>query len=402
MLRPLAATALLALLLALGASPAPPPGPGLALEPGDLRIEQLSDGGYHLYVRAKPGLGSVLLTESTKDPASKADSFAYRALEKNSVNGGETRVLNGKKLPADGELRFLVDSSPEADAAFGKAFHIFIPWVVAWGYPWSRSGKVFIHDGTFINIRSFAKPYADYSGAFADNPYLVRVTQAPKAPATRAAAPASAPAAAPPPLASPPAAAAAPDAGLYFPETLAAYGALAKASGGELRYASSDRDIAAQVDALLARAKGKSLDLVLCIDATDSMINGVDELKARLPALLAKRVPDLASFRIGIVSYKDYFEEYLYKRFDFARDLGAFSSELDSLQCGGGRDIPEAVYEALYAALGEFPWAGEARLVILVGDAPPHPLPRGSVSEADVLEAAQAEGVVMDAVAVPK
>lgn len=405
-LRALAA-AVLASSLALGAYSEPASAQNLAPEqrlvlvPSDLRIEQLTDGGYHLYVRAKPGMGSVLLTESTKDPASKNDSFAYRALEKNAFNGDETRVLDGKRLPSGGELHFLVDSSPENDAVFGRAFHIFIPWVVAWGYPWSRSGKVFIHDGTFVNIRTFEKSYADYSGAFVDNPYLIRVTQAQKAAAPSAAAQNEA---APAAVAATAATTAAigPKADLYFPETLAAFGALAKASGGALRYASSDGDIASQIDALIAREKGKSLDLVLCVDATDSMINGVDDLKSRLPALLAKRAADFPAFRLGIVSFKDYFEEYLYKRFDFTRDLGTFASDLESLQCGGGRDIPEAVYEGLYAALDEFPWAGEARLVVLVGDAPPHPLPRGSVGEAEVIEAASSEGVEMDAVAVPK
>jgi Mg-chelatase subunit ChlD len=412
------------------------------LSPGDLRIEQRSDGGYHLFIRAKGGLGSVLLTESTKDPEQKADNFALRALEANSINGNETRLLDGKSLSSAGELHFLVDSSPEADSAFGRAFHVFIPWVVAWGYPWSRSGKVFIHDGTFINIRAFAKPFADYEGGFMDNPYLIRVSQAalrpapssPKAPppvssptpaappsspavptvpaaskppaAPAAKAPARVPAAptvpaAPPPARSAPVAASY-EAALYLPETLAEYRALAAANRGEIRYASSDEDIASQIEALLARERGKSVDLVLCLDTTDTMINGLAALKARLPAVLARRAAEFPSFRIGLVAFKDYFEEYLYKRLDFTSDLRLFAEELDSLQCGGGRDIPEAVYEALYATGSEFPWAAQARLAILVGDAPPHPLPRGSVDAPAVAEAASAALVEIDAVAVPK
>ncbi len=126
----------------LHASPATVPATALVLSPGDLRIEQLSDGGYHLYVRAKAGMASVLLTESTSDPAGKVDNFAYRALEKNAVNGGEVRLLEGKKIAGSGGQHFLIDSSPEPDASMGRAFHIFIPWVVAWGYPWSRSGNM--------------------------------------------------------------------------------------------------------------------------------------------------------------------------------------------------------------------------------------------------------------------
>ena len=43
--------------------------PDLSIGPKDLRIAARDDGGYDLYVRAKPGVGSILLTESTKDPS---------------------------------------------------------------------------------------------------------------------------------------------------------------------------------------------------------------------------------------------------------------------------------------------------------------------------------------------
>ncbi len=366
------------------AVPSAPPAV-LTLGPGDLRIEQMSDGGYHLYVRAKPGLGSVLLTESTRDPALKTDSFAYRALEKNAINGGEMRILDGKSLPTKSELHFLVDSSPRPDASFGRAFHVFIPWIVAWGYPWSRSGKEFIHDGSFINIRAFVKPYADYSGRYADNPYLIRVTQGP----SRATA-------APPPakLTYRPES--------YYPEMIAAFRDLTVASGGQLRYASSDQDIVDQIEALLDSHKGRTLDLVLCLDTTDTMINGIDAIKAGLPALISRKFAEYPSMRLGLVAFKDYFEEYLYKRFDFTRDIGAFSAELETLQGGGGRDVPEAVYEGLFAAASEYPWSAQTRLVVLVGDAPPHPIPRGSIDASAVYKAVSDSGLIVDAVAVPK
>ncbi|MDR2370731.1 MAG: hypothetical protein LBD71_04565, partial [Treponema sp.] len=50
----------------------------------DLRIEQGIDGGFHLYIRKKPGTGSVLLVESTRDPAMRSDNYAYRAPEWNA------------------------------------------------------------------------------------------------------------------------------------------------------------------------------------------------------------------------------------------------------------------------------------------------------------------------------
>lgn len=399
----------------------------LVLGPGDLRIEQLADGGYHLYVRAKKGVGSVLLTESTQDPSGKVDSFAYRALEKNSVNGDEKRVLDGKVLSSKTPLYFLLDSSPEQDSAFGSAFHIFIPWVVAWGYPWSRSGQVFIHDGSFINVRAFAKTCADYSGSFADNPFTVRVSQARKA---EAATPESSdsqakadPAAATEPSTSsaiaartepsPSAAVAAPapaafisqpplNRKLYVPETLAAFKSIAADCRGESAYASGPEDVPRRIDTLLARHSGRSLDLVLCIDSTDTMGPALAALRSGLPPLLAARLKDFPSYRLGIVSYKDYFEEYLCKRFDFTSDQEAFASELEALHSGGGRDLPEAAYEGLFASANEFPWLAQDRLIILVGDAPPHPLPRGSIAKADVEDLASALSIEIDTVAVPK
>ena len=151
----------------------------LAIAPGDVRIEARDDGGYDLYVRARPDIASILLTESTKDPAMKADNFAYRASEYNEVNGSEKRMLNGKALPPTSKLYSLISSTPRPDSVFGQAFRILIPPVLVYGYPWSRSGTVAVGKGTYINIRAFSKPYADYSGGFRDNPYQIAISSRP-------------------------------------------------------------------------------------------------------------------------------------------------------------------------------------------------------------------------------
>jgi len=67
----------------------------LSLSSGDLLLELRADGGYHLFIRKKPGIASVLLTETTKDPNLQADNYAYRAGEWNQTNGDEIRILNG-------------------------------------------------------------------------------------------------------------------------------------------------------------------------------------------------------------------------------------------------------------------------------------------------------------------
>ena len=414
----------LALLLAVSLGSlvfaAPDPRASLLLSAEDLRIEQRADGGYHLYIRKKPGIGSVLLAESTKDPDLKEANYSYRALEWNPVNGDEKRMLNGAFIPAASKVYSLIDSSAEADEEFGEAFHIFIPWVVAWGYSWTRNGQVFIHDGTFINVRTFNLPYGDYAGAFFDNPYLIRLVQKPQAPPPLPPPPPAvvippppepvveAPPEAPPPEPEPPPPekpaekpVEKPDLSRYIPKTVDDFTSIAKASEGEAALAKGPEDIVPLIGAILDKAKGKTLDLVLCLDTTDSMGDDIAAVKAKLPDLIRSRIAGYETLRLGLVLYKDYFEEYVVKDYVFTPDVGKFLGQVQAVKVGGGRDIPEAVYEALYEALTAYAWTAETRLVILIGDAPPHPIPRGKIDKSMVEAAAAKFGVEVDTIILP-
>ena len=106
----------------------------LTVGAADVRLEPRDDGGYDLYVRKKPDIACVLLTETTKDPTGKADNYAYRAAEHNPVNGDEKRLLNGKPIPAESHLYSLISSTPVADARFGSAFRILTFWSI-WMLP---------------------------------------------------------------------------------------------------------------------------------------------------------------------------------------------------------------------------------------------------------------------------
>ena len=74
---------------------------------------------------------------------------------------------------------------------------------------------------------------------------------------------------------------------------------------------------------------------------------------------------------------------------------------LNRSRATGGRDIPEAIYEALFAALTHYEWTGDVREIILVGDAPPHPLPRGSITEEIVYDQARELGVRINTIMLP-
>jgi hypothetical protein len=105
--------------------------------------------------------------------------------------------------------------------------------------------------------------------------------------------------------------------------------------------------------------------------------------------------------RIGFVYYRDYLEEYLYRVSRFETGLDRVQWVLDRIRPAGGRDIPEAVNEALYAALTEFDWLADNRKIIMIGDAPPHPRPRGTVTPEMVEEAADRLNVSVHVIILP-
>ncbi len=387
------------LLLPLAAASAQSGSSPLAVSSSDLRIEQRDDAGYHLFVRAKPGLGSVLLVETTKDPSGVADNYAYRAEAWNPVNGDERRMLDGAFIDPARGLWSLIDSTPEPDASFGSAYHVFIPWVVAYGYPWSRNGREFIADGTFVNIRAFAKPYADYSGGFVDNPYRISVTQKPFPRPEPRALPAIEP---PAPIVDAPKPEPKPvDTSIYMPETLRSFESIAESGKGTVSYSLGAADIVPTLERILDAVEGESLDLVICLDTTESMADDIEAVKTSLPAMVAEKTKRFSAFRLGLVLYKDYFEDYVVKRMEFTQDVGAFTEAVTRVRVAGGRDIPEAVYEALYEALIGYPWSADAMLVVLIGDAPAHPLPRGRISKA-MVDAKSAElGVAISVIVLP-
>jgi hypothetical protein len=392
----------------------------LLILPSDVRIEQSDSSGFgtktgfDLYVRKKPGLESVLLTETTKDPKGKADNYAYRAAEWNKVNGDEKRFLNGKQLDSPASKFSLVDSSAEDDPVFGKSFHIYIPPEIVYGYPWSRNGTVKIGRGTFINIRAFARKYADYRGAFKDNPFMFDLGKEPE-PKPAAPKPAVVKTAAPAVPAAPPVSA--------VPETKEVpvltddYSPAASEKFHEISdfmiYSKGPDSIVDDIMTSLNKIDPKTkADVVFAIDTTGSMKDDIARLRKEWIPRLIDDLKVFGNIRLGLLLYRDYGESgYNYKDipvkfYDFTSDVKEFEKNLNGFKIIGneGGDIPEAVYEGLYGALDFYKWDPDAvRKVILIGDAEPHPTPRGTkkYTKALVQQLAAEKGITIDAIIVP-
>lgn len=386
----------------------------LRITAGNVRlVRDEKNGGYHLYVKKLPNVNSILLTETTKDPEGKSDSYAYRAQEYNSINGDEIRYLDGKKLESEGAKYSLVDSTPENTSFFGPAFHIYIPETIVYGYEWSRNGQITIGKGTFINIRSFEKPYADYTGDYMDSPFMfdLKVTKrVVKKPAPKPV-PKVQPKPDPEPINEPEP--------VDEPETVLTddYNPVAsekfKEFSDDIIYSKGPETIIEDIRGLLADIEDKdNLDLVFAIDATGSMKNDLDKLKTDMYPLLTELFGNTPGARVGLLFYRDYGDTFKYmdlpvKVFPFTSNFTSFSKNLNSIRIYGkeGGDIPEAVYEAMYASCEFYSWRNTAqKKIILIGDAEPHPTPRGigRYSKDYVMGIAESRKIKIHSILLPK
>ena len=326
----------------------------LSLSSDDLLIEMTEDGNFNLFIRSKPDISSVLLAETTKDEQNRAnaDNYGYRSPERNEINGDEIRLINGIPIPQESGIYSLISSTPKWHPELGWSYHIFIPKILNYGYEGVRIGQIEVENGTFFNIRTFYYAYADYRGPFMDNPFLLEFDEPkeekPEEDIT------------------------------YREDTVLAFTEIA---GENVVFLKSPVDLTDIIKQILEDDKSKKVDLVICLDATGSMRPYMDAIKADLIPMLKDIVEDYDSFRIGMVFYKDYYDDYLTRIFPFTKNFNTLQRNLNAIRPSGGGDIPEAVYEALHSGAVGFPWEAESRIMILIGDAPPHPMPRGKITK---------------------
>lgn len=128
-------------------------------------------------------------------------------------------------------------------------------------------------------------------------------------------------------------------------------------------------------DGMIQSLRRNGLDIVICFDSTGSMGGEISQVKdqiKRIGATLTKLVPKT---RIGLVTYRDdKGDEYDVKGTPLTQELQEPVSWLNDIRAGGGGDMPEAVQLGLEYAVSKNHFRPAARKVILLfGDAPPHP-----------------------------
>jgi Mg-chelatase subunit ChlD len=187
--------------------------------------------------------------------------------------------------------------------------------------------------------------------------------------------------------------------GSYLKETVTAFTDIA---GENTVYSNGPADLAERIGEILRKERGKEIEVVICLDTTGSMRPHIDSVRAQLIRTLRGIITESASFKIGMVLFRDYNEEYLTRIIPFTEDFDLFQKNLDTVKPGKGGDIPEAIYEALHAGATRFSWAAQSKIMILIGDAPPHPRPRGRITKQMVNRELTNRGIELHAIILPQ
>lgn len=118
------------------------------------------------------------------------------------------------------------------------------------------------------------------------------------------------------------------------------------------------------------------VDLAEVIDTTGSMGTFISAAKAHLVSVLTSlaQAADI-NLRVGLIEYHDHVPQdtVLTRVYPFTVDLPKMQTRINALSADGGGDSPEAVYDGIADACRKLEWRAHARrLLVLVGDAPPH------------------------------
>ena len=477
------------------------------VEYNDGKLPGTSSKGVNLYVRKKDGVKSVLLVETSTDPERKMDNYAYRAEQFNPVNGHERRLLNGNFLESRGARYSLVSSSVINHPKLGECFLIYIPPVIVYGYLWERHGSVTLGKGTFVNIRTFEKKYADYTGRYKDNPFVFDFNSVPpnssemeaqkkkwldaEEEAKRRQAEIEAQEAErrrQSKLANEEAARKRKQAieeemearkkqaleeemearrkqaelaekeaerkrqeklaqeeaerkkeearkaeeearrkqeelakkeeasvelvGGIDPKAAKKFKEISSGGGGLITYSKGPQTLTKDLVKLMDKIEPKDkVDIVFAVDTTGSMKNDMKTLRAKWVPELRQQLREFKDIRMGLLCYRDYKDDYSLnglpvKMFDFTSDIDKFVKYLNTPVIKGleGGDVPEAVYEALFASIYFYKWRDDAeKVIILIGDAEPHRTPRGTkkITQKTVTQGAKKKGIKLNCIIVP-
>lgn len=148
--------------------------------------------------------------------------------------------------------------------------------------------------------------------------------------------------------------------------------------------------------------KAHTIDLAFCIDTTSSMSAEIDTVKATVKSMVEKlrHGQQNPNVRVALVAYRDKDDDYVTKVFPFSSNVDQFVKDISELSANGGGDGPESVDKGIHAALNELEWSSNkktARLLYVIGDAPPH-FSKDDYNLQDEAKSASAKGISINTI----
>jgi hypothetical protein len=121
---------------------------------------------------------------------------------------------------------------------------------------------------------------------------------------------------------------------------------------------------------------GAKLDVLFLVDATGSMSDEIERLKANMISIAEQldALPTQPDVRFGMTVYRDRGEAFVTRTFDFTGDVVEFTDAINEVVADAGGDTPESLNAGLREAITVPSWRDDdtVKLVFLVADAPPH------------------------------
>ena len=120
-------------------------------------------------------------------------------------------------------------------------------------------------------------------------------------------------------------------------------------------------------------AISNAVDVMFTIDATGSMADEINYLKAELSDIINRVDESVEEKRLALNFYRDFGDAYVTKPFNFSANISEMQKHLKKQNASGGGDYEEAVEEALKVSMQQ-DWNenAKAKLLFLLLDAPPH------------------------------
>lgn len=162
-----------------------------------------------------------------------------------------------------------------------------------------------------------------------------------------------------------------------------------KGDGGMPDTATVIMSIAGAGDPIPGEETYARTDVVFVVDDTGSMSDDIAQVKSDITYITDELVAEIPDIRFGLVSYKDSAERDL----ALTSSVSEFKSKVNALYASGGGDWEEAVKPALVLSYASS-WRSDdvAKVVVLIGDAPPHDT-SGAVAAAAAAAAASPDCV---------